>query len=52
MVAKSDGDLLNQCQHFGTSRSIFEASICNFTSPLKRDIEPAVHFHFKNELPL
>ena len=26
--------------------------VCNFTSPTKRDIEPAVHFHSKKELPL
>ena len=26
--------------------------VCDSTSPSKRDIEPAVHFHFQKKLPL
>ena len=30
----------------------FMLRVCNFTSPSKRDIEPAVQLHSKKELPL
>jgi hypothetical protein len=30
----------------------FRALVCNYTLQGKQDIEPAVHFHSKKELPL
>ena len=46
------------CVHLATPSgisnltSIFQFRVCDLTSLTKRDIEPAVHFHSKKELPL
>jgi ParB-like chromosome segregation protein Spo0J len=52
-VIAGHGRLLAACKMgWETVPAIKLSHLCDFTSPSKRDIEPAVHIHSKKELPL